>query len=102
MRTYLADNLKLQIKSNWQIFPVAARGIDFVGYVFYHTHTKLRKGIKQKFCRRLARINKREHITAEQFKQSICPWWGWAKYCNSINLINKLSKISKHEIKFRR
>lgn len=99
MQAYLAENLKLEIKSNWQIFPVAARGIDFVGYVFYHTHTRLRKNIKQRFCRRLARINKRQ-VTEKDFKQNICPWWGWAKYCNSINLINKLSKNSKYEIKF--
>jgi retron-type reverse transcriptase len=102
MQAYLADNLKLQIKSNWQIFPVAARGIDFVGYVFYHTHTQLRKTIKQRLCRRLARINKYKTLTEEKFKQNICPWWGWAKYCDSRNLINKLSKNSKYEIKFRR
>jgi len=102
IRTYLSDNLKLQIKSNWQIFPVASRGIDFVGYVFYQTHTKLRKSIKQRLCRRLARINKRKIITEKEFEQSICPWWGWAKYCDSRHLINKLSKISKYEIKFKR
>jgi retron-type reverse transcriptase len=103
MQSYLAENLKLEIKSNWQIFPVNARGIDFIGYVFYHTHTRLRKCIKHKLCRRLARINKRrKSFTQEEFKQAICPWWGWAKYCNSINLINKLSKSSKYEIKFRR
>ncbi|MDR1022023.1 MAG: RNA-directed DNA polymerase [Prevotellaceae bacterium] len=102
MQVYLADNLKLQVKGNWQIFPVAARGIDFVGYVFYHTHTRLRKNIKQRFCRRLARVNRRKVLTEAEFKQRICPWWGWAKYCNSINLINKLSKNSKYEIKFRR
>jgi retron-type reverse transcriptase len=102
MQNYLADNLNLEIKNNWQIFPVAARGIDFVGYVFYHTHTWLRKSIKKRFCRRLARINKRKVLTENEFKQSICPWWGWAKYCDSIHLINKLSKNSKHEIKFRR
>jgi retron-type reverse transcriptase len=102
MQSYLADNLKLQIKSNWQVFPVSARGIDFVGYVFYHTHTRLRKSIKKRFCRRLSRINKRKNITEETFKQAICPWWGWAKYCDSKHLINKLFKNSKYEIKFRR
>jgi retron-type reverse transcriptase len=101
MQAYLADNLKLQIKNNWQIFPVDSRGIDFVGYVFYHTHTRLRKNIKQRFCRRLARINRRKALTESDFKQNICPWWGWAKYCDSKNLINKLSKNSKYEIKFR-
>ena len=102
IQTYLSDNLKLQIKSNWQIFPVAARGIDFVGYVFYHTHTKLRKSIKQRLCRRLARTNKRIYITEYEFKKIICSWWGWAKYCDSRYLIKKLSKISRYEIKFKR
>ena len=103
MRAYLADNLKLQVKSNWQVFPVAARGIDFVGYVFYHTHTRLRKSIKQRFCRRLARAGKRtRELTEAQFGQLICPWWGWAKHCDTKHLIKKLSKKSKYEIKFRR
>ena len=43
IRCYFTENLKLTIKDNYQIFPVDARGIDFVGYVFYHTHTRLRK-----------------------------------------------------------
>jgi retron-type reverse transcriptase len=100
MQTYLAENLKLQIKDNWQVFPVAARGIDFVGYVFYHTHTRLRKSIKKRFCRRLARINKRMNINEETFKQAVCPWWGWVKYCNSKNFINKINKNSKYDFKF--
>jgi retron-type reverse transcriptase len=101
MQVYLSDNLKLQIKSNWQIFPVSFRGIDFIGYVFYHTHTRLRKGIKQRFCRRLALINKRNDLTDTELKQNICSWWGWAKHCDSRNLINKTFKNLKHEIKFR-
>lgn len=44
---YLADNLKLKVKRNWQIFPVEARGIDFIGYVFYHDRTLLRKDTKR-------------------------------------------------------
>ena len=38
--------MKLQIKDNYQIFPVEFRGIDFVGYVFRHNYTRIRKGIK--------------------------------------------------------
>jgi hypothetical protein len=102
IRDYLADNLKLEIKRNWQVFPVASRGIDFVGYVFFHTHTRLRKSIKITFCRKVAGLMKRKALTEEKFKQSICPYWGWAKYCDSIHLINKLSKNSKYEIKFKR
>jgi len=78
---YLKDNLKLQVKDNYQVFPVDARGIDFVGYVFRHTHTRLRKSIKQNFAIMLAK-NKNA--------QSIASYQGWAKHCDSIHLLKKL------------
>ena len=84
LRNYLQDNLMLRVKDNWQIFPVAARGIDFVGYVFFHTHTMLRKTIKKRLARMLAY---RPNI------QSIAAYWGWLKHCNS----NHLTKTLLHE-----
>lgn len=81
IKSYLNDNLKLTIKDNYQVFPVAARSIDFVGYRFYHTHTLLRKSIKQNFARK-AKKNK-----SPQFLSS---HMGWAKHCNSKNLVKKL------------
>lgn len=81
IKQYLNDNLKLTVKGNHQVFPVASRGIDFVGYVFYHTHTRLRKGIKQNFARMLAK-NKNA--------ASIASYKGWTKHCNSKHLIKKL------------
>ncbi len=81
IRIYLASNLKLEIKGNYQVFPVAARGIDFVGYRFYHTHTLLRKSIKKNFARMLA---KRKNAA------SIASYYGWAKHCNSKHLLKKL------------
>lgn len=88
---YLRENLRLQLKGNYQVFPVASRGIDFVGYVFYHTHIRMRKRIKKNFCRRTAKLNKR-NLTVKEYKQSICSWIGWAKYCNSRNLIKTIIK----------
>lgn len=81
IRKYLNDNLKLTIKGNCQVFPVKDRGIDFIGYVFYHTHTLLRKSIKKRFARMLKR---------RKNKQSTASYMGWAKYCNSKNLLKKL------------
>lgn len=81
IRVYLDTNLKLIIKENYQIYPVDARGIDFVGYRFYHTHTLLRKTIKQNFAKMLA--NRKND-------KSIASYMGWAKHCNSRNLIKKL------------
>lgn len=81
IRSYFQDNLKLEVKNNYQVFPVSARGIDFVGYVFYHTHTRLRKSIKKSFARTMARCPSRESIAAYN---------GWAKHCNSRHLLKKL------------
>lgn len=39
---YLRNNLGLSVKENWQVFKIASRGIDFLGYVFYHGYTTLR------------------------------------------------------------
>lgn len=41
----------LKVKDNYQIYPVDSKGINFVGYVFYHTHTLIRKSIKYKIIR---------------------------------------------------
>ena len=48
IQKYLDTNLKLQVKSNWQVFPVDSRGIDFVGYIFRHNYILVRKKIKLK------------------------------------------------------
>lgn len=81
IRLYLQDKLHLQVKDNYQVFPVPSRGIDFVGYVFYHTHTRLRKSIKKSFARMLSR---------RRNPQSIASYYGWAKHCNSKHLLKKL------------
>lgn len=89
IRNYLWDNLRLEVKRNWQVFPVDSRGIDFVGYVFYHTHVKMRKRIKKRLCCNVARLRK-TNIKEKDFLQSISPWIGWAKHCNSRHLLKKL------------
>lgn len=81
---YFNDNLKLKLKENHQVFPVQSRGIDFLGYRFYHTHVLLRKSIKQRFARAVSR--KRGNII-----QVHAAYYGWAKHCNSTNLLKKLT-----------
>lgn len=107
---YLNTKLNLAVKDNKQIFPVAkdrrdkhGRGIDFLGFVFYLNETRLRKRIKQNFCRKIAKLRKRKKpLTEVQFKQEVAAWWGWAKHSDSEYLINKLNKIAPYEIKFKR
>lgn len=81
IREYLQIKLKLDIKANYQIFPVAARGINFVGYVHYHDYVLLRPSIKKAFARMMA---KRPNMP------SIASYYGWAKHCNSRHLLKTL------------
>jgi len=81
IKQYLNDNLKLQVKGNYQVFPVSKRGIDFVGYVFYHTHTRLRKTIKKRAAKAFTKNN----------KAVIAAYMGWIMYCDSNHLLKKIS-----------
>jgi RNA-directed DNA polymerase len=83
IRQYLEIKLDLTVKENYQVFPVAARGIDFIGYVFYHSHVLLRKGIKKNFARMMAK---------RRNKASIASYNGWASHCNSKHLMKKLNE----------
>lgn len=81
IKTYLKTELRLNVKENYQVFPVESRGIDFIGYKFYHTHTLLRKQIKKNFAKMLQN-NPNE--------ASIASYMGWASHCDSKNLIKTL------------
>jgi RNA-directed DNA polymerase len=84
IKQYFIINLKLEVKSNYQVFPVDARGIDFLGYRFYHSHTLLRKSIKKRFARAVNR-------NPGNIRQVHAAYWGWAKHCDSTNLLKKLT-----------
>lgn len=84
IKQYFLIKLKLTLKNNYQVFPTQIRGIDFVGYRFYHSHVLLRKSIKKSF----ARAVKRDRGCTKQLQPS---YYGWAKHCNSINLLKKLA-----------
>lgn len=62
---YLESMLWLKIKGNWQVFRVDSRGIDFVGYRFFHNKTILRKRNFQKI-RRNSRTARRFTSTRRQ------------------------------------
>jgi len=82
IKQYLWNNLKLLVNFNHQVFPVSSRGIDFVGYKFYHTHILLRKGIKKRFIKM---------VKYRKNRASLNSYNGWLKYCDSKNLRKKYS-----------
>jgi len=47
------------IKPNERVFPIES-GLDFLGYVIFPTHTRLRKRVKKNFARKLAKVKSRK------------------------------------------
>ena len=88
IKIYLSK-LKLTLKSNYQIFPIDTRGIDFVGYVCFHDHALLRKSIKRNMCRKAYKY-KNKSKNKKEYDEALAPYWGWAKHCNSNHLMNCL------------
>lgn len=71
------------------IFSKDKRGLDFVGYKFYHTHTLLRKNIKYNMCKCLSRLYNKTY-SKSYARRKVCSYFGWLKFCNSINFCKKL------------
>lgn len=86
---YLNDNLELEIKPNYAVFEVDKRGIDFVGYVFYHNYTLLRKSIKIKVTK-LINAYKNNKISEYKFRKIFSSYYGWFKLCNSKHYLQKV------------
>jgi hypothetical protein len=91
IKLYLKHELNLKIKDNYQIFPVDKRGIDYVGYVFKHGFTLLRKSIKTKMKRFVTRFNNGKY-TLDFFKLKMNSYFGWMKHCNSKKLLQNIEK----------
>lgn len=83
----------LKVKDNYQIYPVDSRGINFVGYVFYHTHTLIRKSIKYKIIRLVNSYLNRE-IDKKEFKVRMCAYYGWLKHADAKNLLYKIQSLT--------
>lgn len=99
---YIGRELKLEIKGNWQIYPVEIRGVDFVGYVFRHDYVLLRKSIKQRFFRKVARILKTDPtVTQKRLIHTVCSYYGWCLHCNAKNLLRTIFNLLENEIKLR-
>lgn len=100
VKPYIEQELKMTIKGNYQVFPIAknrqdkhGRALDYVGFKFYREQKLMRKSIKQNFCRAAARINKRNPpLDAKAYKQAVAPWLGWAKHSNSKHLLKTIIK----------
>lgn len=96
---YMSERLHIEMKGNWQVFPIATdryshdgRAVDYVGYQFYMRHTLLRKSIKKAMLRKAARLRRRKTaVTEKERRIALSPWTGWAEHCDS----RKLMRVAK-------
>jgi retron-type reverse transcriptase len=92
------NELKLRLKGNWQVFPVSARGIDFLGYRFWPHKTLIRRTTIQRFKERL-KIKRMTLNEAIRLAHVTGSFKGWLRYADSARLINKYVLPSKSRVK---
>jgi hypothetical protein len=87
---YLNKNLKLTMKENWQIFPTDTRGVDFLGFRFFHKYTLLRKSISKAYLKLIKSI---QHKGVKIKKlHALMSYYGWIKSCDAYNLLRSTFK----------
>lgn len=91
IREYLKQHLKLEVKGNYRIAPTTC-GVNCFGFIHYPECVYIRKKIKQRFARAIAKGHPRNRIAA---------YYGWAKHANAKNLLKKLNMTSFSELKIK-
>ena len=87
IKEYLGVRLKLELKDNWQVFPLAVnsddkegRCLDFMGFKFYRNMTTLRKSILCRTRRKANKIDKKnstgKNVTWKD-ATSMISYMGW-------------------------
>ncbi|GBR74577.1 phage reverse transcriptase [Candidatus Termititenax aidoneus] len=85
---YLAVELNLELKRNWQIFPVSVRGVDFVGYRHFPKFKLLRKNTCKRFKKIIMKAIKQKFISLHDYF-SLNAYDGWLKWCDGWHLKTK-------------
>lgn len=82
---FLMSELILEIKPNWQIFRVADRGVDFVGYRVFPDRTILRRDIFARMRRKVSRIRRKVKagdVFTESMQSALASYLGWIAPCS--------------------
>lgn len=90
MNHYFTAERNQRIKSNFQIFPVESRGIDFVGYVTRHEYALARKKNKKALCRKVAEYRKKG-LSEEQIRLKTASRVGFMIHANTNHLLQTLN-----------
>lgn len=91
--TYLKETLRLELKSNWQVYRFSygkdkGRDLDFMGFRFYRNKTTIRKSIMHKMTRKARKIAKKKKPTSYDARQMIS-YYSWLLHTNSYMMYRK-------------
>ncbi len=84
---YLQKRLRLQMKGNWQVFPLKVRPLDYVGYRFYRDYTTMRRKNFLRFTRQCRKVRKkieRHQRIAYRTASGLLSRIGQLKHCDSV------------------
>ena len=100
LEKFIKEELGLEFNSKTNIFK-AKQGVNFCGYKINEYRMKLRtkgkKRIKQNIKRLKLKIQKGE-MTSKEAKKYLCGHFGYLKYANTYNFVNRYFASEKNEL----
>ena len=104
IKIYFRDNLNLEVKGNYKVYPVDIQGIDFVGYRHFRYYVLLRKTIAKDLVRAMRDIQNKMDRGREFTYEDYCTinsYRGWVKWCNGHNLyVTWIKPLMTHHKKY--
>lgn len=104
IKIYFKEVLDVEVKVNYQIFPVEVRGIDFLGYRIFPDYVLVRKStvkrMKHKFKETHATIDKEGRMSFNQWC-AFASYKGWMMCADTYRLCHKyISPLEPESNKF--
>lgn len=88
------NKIGLNIKQNYQIFPINKRFLDFMGFKFYRKYTLLRRSLYLKIKHKVNHIIKKLKPNIHDIRQMVS-YYGWLKYSDTYNFLLDINKKIK-------
>lgn len=80
---YYAERVRalgMELKPNWQLFPIRSRGITFLSYRFFHGYTMLTKALMYRIARK---VKKAAQGMTPHRAMGVMSYMGILKHCDS-------------------
>ena len=97
---YITEELYLSFNSKTNIFK-SKQGVNFCGYKINEYRMKLRTKGKKRIKKTIKKLKlkiKNGELTSKEAKKYLCGHFGYVKYANAYNFINKYFETEKKEL----